>query len=84
MKRPSSWDAATVSPWMIKIPFPGAKALMTLCVRAGLFFSFSFQTLKRCNSDLFNILYSDKIQNCAEDCFSEAVSQSNLGSTLLG
>ena len=55
---------ATGSPLMIKTPFPGTKALMTLCVRAGLFFFFSFQTLKRCNPDLFNIIYSDKIQNC--------------------
>ena len=48
-----------------KTPFPGAKATLTCCVLAGLFFF--FETLKKCSPDLFDVLCSDKIQTCAEN-----------------
>ena len=49
-------------------PFPGAKAILPCCVHVGLFFFFFFfEILKKCNHDLFNILCSDKIQNCDEN-----------------
>ena len=49
-----------------KTPFPGANAVLTHHVLAGLFFFFFFKAKPRrnvtlkCNSDLFNILFSDK------------------------
>ena len=49
-----------------KTSFPGAKAILTCCVCAGLFFFF-FEILKKYNHDLFNILCFDKIQNCDEN-----------------
>ena len=42
-----------------KTPFPGAKAILTRSVCAGQFFS--FEILKECDPDLFNVLSSDKI-----------------------
>ena len=43
-----------------KTPFPGAKAMLTHCVRAGHFFFFFFETLKKCNPDSFDVLCSNK------------------------
>ena len=40
-----------------KAPFPGAKAILTRCVRAEPFFS---ETLKESIPDLSDVLYSDK------------------------
>ena len=47
-----------------KTPFPGANAILTHHVLAGLFFFFFFflsKTVKECNSDLLNVLLSDQI-----------------------
>ena len=48
-----------------KTPFPGVKAMLTCYVCTGPFFF--FETLKKCNPDLFNVLCSDEIENWAEN-----------------
>lgn len=40
-----------------KTPFPGAKAVLTGCVHAGLFF---FESLEKYKPHFFNVLCSDK------------------------
>ena len=56
-------------------PFPSVKAMQVCCICAGLFFY--FETLK--NVPLtFNVLCSDKIQDCAE----YPASHNHLGSRL--
>ena len=47
-----------------KTPFPGAKAVLTGCVHAGLFF---FESLEKYKPHFFNVLCSDKIEDCAKN-----------------
>ena len=54
-----SWEANAEYFFSDKTPFPGAKAILTRSVCAGQFFS--FEILKECDPDLFNVLSSDKI-----------------------
>lgn len=46
MKCLPSWDARAGNPFSDKLPFPGAKAILICCVRAGLFFGFFFLNLE--------------------------------------
>ena len=66
-------------PLMIRLP--RCKAMLTCYVPAGLVL---FETLKKCIPALFNVLCSDKIKLCWRPGFSGAISQSSLGSWLLG
>ena len=51
-----------------KTAFLGTKFILTFCVWADFFvFFFFLATLKECIPNLFDVLCSDKIQNCSEN-----------------
>ena len=67
MKHSPSWGCLDEN-----VPFPGAKALLTHHIHAGLgffccCFVFFFFNLKECILDLFDVLCSENIQNCVEN-----------------
>ena len=63
IKHLPSWDTNAGYSLHNMTHFPGAKATLKPRVRASLL----FETLKECLPDSFDVLYSDKAENCAEN-----------------
>lgn len=63
IKHLPSWDTNAGYSLHNKTPFPVAKATLKPRVRSGLF----FETLKECLPESFDVLCSDKTENCAEN-----------------
>ena len=68
IKCPSTWYTNAGTPLTIRLPSQVPKPYcLAVYMLVFSFFFFFFEILKKCNHDLFNILCSDKIQNCDEN-----------------